>query len=193
MTKRLKTLLGLSLFLLPSMVFAHTGVSSTSGFLHGFLHPLGGADHLLAMFAVGLWAVMLGGNARWIVPSSFIGVMIVGGILGFTGVPLPFVEGGILLSVLIMGLLLTGAFQLPVALGATIVGVFALFHGHAHGAEMPHAVSAVSYAVGFALATGIIHLAGIGAGTLIKKADKLQMFRITGAAITLGGVALFFI
>jgi len=145
--------LSLLFFFLPGIALAHTGAGQTTGFMYGFGHPIGGADHMLAMVAVGLWAAQIGGRALWIVPGTFVGVMLIGGILGFTGIPVPFVEEGILVSILILGILIVGAFKLPLAYSSMIVGLFAVFHGHAHGAEMPETLSAAWYAVGFALAT----------------------------------------
>jgi urease accessory protein len=178
------------LFFLPSIALAHTGVGETTGLMHGFIHPIGGADHLLAMVAVGLWAAQIGGRALWVVPSTFVGVMIIGGILGFAGVSVPFIEQGILLSLLILGVLIAGAFRLPLVYSALIVGFFALFHGHAHGAEMPLLIAAASYTVGFALATAALHLAGIGLGILMPKVNLPAANRFAGGAIALSGVYL---
>lgn len=177
-------------FFLPGIALAHTGVGETTGFMHGFGHPIGGADHLLAMVAVGLWAAQVGGRALWVVPCTFVGVMIIGGILGFTGVPVPFIEQGILLSVLILGVLIAGAFKLPLVYSALIVGLFAIFHGHAHGAEMPVALGAASYTFGFALATALLHLSGIGLGMLVSRINLPAVTRFAGGAIALGGVYL---
>lgn len=178
------------LFLLPGIAFAHTGVGETTGFMHGFSHPIGGADHMLAMIAVGLWAAQIGGRALWVVPGTFVGVMVLGGIFGFTGVPVPFVEEGILVSILILGILIAGAFKVPLIYSSLIVGLFAIFHGHAHGAEMPESISAASYAVGFALATAMLHLAGIGLGVLMQKANLQSVSRFAGSAIALSGIYL---
>ncbi len=180
----------ITLFFLPGITLAHTGVGETTGLMHGFSHPIGGADHLLAMVAVGLWAAQIGGRALWVVPCTFVGVMIVGGILGFTGVPMPFIEQGILLSVLILGVLIAGAFRLPLVFSTYIVGFFALFHGHAHGAEMPAMITAASYTVGFAVATAILHLAGIGLGMFVSRIDLPAVSRFAGGAIALSGVYL---
>jgi len=178
------------LFLLPGMALAHSGVGETTGFMHGLSHPVGGADHLLAMVAVGLWATQVGGRALWLVPCTFVGVMIFGGILGFSGVPVLFIEQGILLSVLILGVLIAGAFKLPLVYSAMIVALFAIFHGYAHGAEMPALNTAASYTAGFALSTAILHLAGIGMGRLMSKISLPVVSRFAGGAIALGGVYL---
>jgi len=177
-------------FFLPGIALAHTGVGETTSFMRGFSHPVGGMDHLLAMVAVGLWAAQVGGRALWVVPCTFVGVMIVGGILGFSGVPVPFIEQGILLSVLIMGILIAGAFRLALAYSALIVGLFALFHGQAHGAEMPALITAASYTAGFAVATAILHLAGIGLGMFVSRIDLPAVSRFAGGAIALSGVYL---
>ena len=124
-------------FFLPDIAFAHTGVGETTGFMHGFSHPIGGVDHILAMVAVGLWATQIGGRALWVVPCTFVGVMVLGGVLGFTGIHMPFVEEGILVSILILGVLIAGAFKIPLMYSSLIVGLFAIFHGYAHGTEMP--------------------------------------------------------
>jgi len=178
------------LLLLPGVAFAHTGVGETSGFIHGLSHPIGGADHFLAMLAVGLWAAQIGGRALWAVPSTFVVVMILGGMLGFSAVTVPFIEGGILVSVLILGVLIAGAFKLPLAYSVLMVGIFAIFHGHAHGAEMPAAVLAVSYIAGFVLATAALHLAGIGLAMLMQKTNLQTVNRFAGGAIALSGIYL---
>ncbi|AJQ96674.1 HupE/UreJ family protein [Gynuella sunshinyii] len=186
----LKAIITTLLLALPVFASAHTGVSTANGLSHGFGHPLGGLDHLLAMLAVGLWAAQMGGRAIWAVPCSFVGVMIVGGVLGFTGVALPWVEQGIALSVLLLGVLIAGAFRLPVLLSAIVVGVFALFHGHAHGAEMPLTAGTLSYVTGFVAATVLLHSAGIASGLLIHKTRNDLLSRVAGGAIAMVGVYL---
>jgi urease accessory protein len=172
----------------PGLALAHTGAGEAAGFMHGFGHPIGGADHLLAMVAVGLWAAQIGGRALWAVPCTFVGVMIVGGVLGFTGVPVPFIEEWILVSVLILGFLIAGAFRFPLIYSTLIVGFFAVFHGHAHGAEMPASIGAGSYTVGFALATAMLHVAGIGLGALMQKTNLHTVTRFAGGAVALSGI-----
>ncbi len=178
------------LLFLPGVALAHTGVGETTGFIHGVSHPIGGADHLLAMLAIGLWASQIGGRALWAVPCTFVAVMILGGILGFSGVTVPFIEEGILISVLIFGVLIAGAFKLPLVYSVLIVGFFAIFHGHAHGAEMPVAIGASLYIVGFAFATAILHLAGISLGVLLQKTNLPTVNRFAGGAIALSGIYL---
>lgn len=185
---------GLTLALLASIgstAMAHTG-HETSGLASGFGHPIGGLDHLLAMVAVGLWAAHLGGKALWAVPAAFVGTMLLGGALGASGVQLPYVEQGIVLSVIVLGLCLAGAARFPAALCAALAGVFALFHGVAHGAEMPVSASGISYAAGFAVATALLHLAGIALSKVVTPFNNGLVNRIAGAGIAAAGTALAF-
>ena len=174
----------------PGIALAHTGIGETSGLMHGLAHPILGVDHLLAMIAVGLWAAQMGGRATGLVPVAFVGAMILGGILGFFGLSMPFIEEGILLSVLVLGILIAAALRFSPLYGASIVGIFALFHGYAHGTEMPSAMGVVSYTAGFALATALLHLAGIALGVLFRKADTQLANRVAGGAIVMAGVYL---
>jgi urease accessory protein len=160
--------LTVGLLLLPLAVQAHPG-HSHAGFVAGAAHPLSGLDHLLAMIAVGLWAVQLGGRALWAVPASFVSIMVAGGALGMAGLPLPGVEQGILASVFVLGLLIATAARVPLYASMLIVGAFALFHGFAHGAEMPATAAGLGYGAGFAVATALLHAVGIGAGLLLGK------------------------
>ncbi|MDO8264286.1 MAG: HupE/UreJ family protein [Gallionella sp.] len=176
--------------LLPISALAHTGTGQSTGFSTGFMHPAGGADHLLAMLAVGLWAAQTGGRAAWAVPGTFVSMMLAGGVLGMSGVHVPYMEAGIVVSVLVLGVLIAGAFKLPLAISGLLVGIFAVFHGHAHGAEMPIAVGAVSYSAGFALATALLHAAGILAGTGLRKLNIEKITRFAGGAIALSGIYL---
>lgn len=189
MKQAISKLLVLFLFL-PSIALAHIGVGQTTGFMHGFGHPVAGADHVLAMVAVGIWAAQIGGRALWVIPCSFIGVMVFGGVLGYIGVSVPFVEEGILVSILVLGVLIAGTFKFPLIYSSFLVGIFAIFHGHAHGSEMPASISAASYAVGFALATAILHIGGIGLGTFIQKTTLQAVSRVVGGAIALCGIYL---
>jgi urease accessory protein len=168
---------------------AHTGVGPTTSFSAGFMHPLSGLDHLTVMVAVGLWATLKGGKALWAWPLAFVGVMLVGGVLGMAHVPVPFVEQGILASVVALGLLVAAAADLPVAVGAAIIGTFALLHGHAHGTEIPETAGGIEYAAGFALATASLHLAGIGVGLSFGTRFR-GVVRLAGAACALVGVGL---
>lgn len=175
---------------LPLFVFAHTGVGHTHGFANGFAHPIGGLDHLLAMVAVGIWAAQLGGRARLRLPATFVGVMILGGALGFAGIALPAVELGIVVSVLALGVLIAGAFRPAPVLSMAVVGVFAVFHGHAHGAEMPPEAGAALYTLGFALATGLLHGGGILLGIGLRRALHARGVRYAGGALAAAGVWL---
>jgi urease accessory protein len=169
---------------------AHTGLEHAVSFASGFKHPWSGLDHLLAMVAVGLWAGLNGGRALWAWPVAFVGVMVAGGALGIAGIPVPMVEPGILASVIVLGLLVLTAARLPVALGAALVAVFALLHGHAHGAELPAQAAAATYAAGFALATALLHGLGLGVATLARREGGRLIVRSAGAVVAVAGVAL---
>ena len=185
-----RSAIALATFLsLAAFAQAHPG-HGAGGFANGFAHPLHGLDHVLAMLAVGLWAAQLGGRSKWLVPASFVGVMALGGALGMAGVAVPFAEQGILASVLILGVLIAAAVRLPVAASLGIVGLFALCHGHAHGAEMPvNAVGAV-YALGFTAATALLHGCGIGLGVMMQGTAKADWLRACGVAISAAGLLL---
>jgi urease accessory protein len=172
----------------PGTAHAHVGAGPVHDLLHGLGHPLNGIDHICAMIAVGIFSAQCGGRAIWLVPLSFVLVMAVGGALGMAGVSLPFVEPGILLSVVVLGVFIAAAVPLPLVASVAIVGLFALAHGHAHGAEIPAFVSGASYAVGFVLATAFLHLTGIGFGLLTQRARLSQLVRLSGVAIAACGV-----
>jgi urease accessory protein len=176
--------------LLPAAASAHTGVGATTGFAAGFSHPFSGFDHLLAMLAVGLWAVQMGGKARWAVPGAFVALMILGGLLGLSGIQLPYVEAGILASVLVLGILIAAGLKLPLLVSMSLVGGFAVFHGHAHGAEMPMAMSAVAYSLGFALATALLHASGMAGGFALQRLSAAHVLRYAGGLIAMSGVYL---
>ncbi|MBL8667861.1 MAG: HupE/UreJ family protein [Rhodospirillales bacterium] len=179
--------------LMPGIALAHTGVGDTSGFSHGFVHPLTGIDHLLAMMMVGVFAWQLGGRALWLVPLTFVMVMAIGGAFGVAGVSIPFVETGIALSVIVLGAAVAFRLSMPVAIAVALVGLFAVFHGHAHGEEMPENAAGLAYGLGFMLATAALHLAGIGLGFLIGRiADERgpAVVRITGGVAAVAGLAL---
>ena len=175
----------------PSLAHAHVGFGETSGFLHGVSHPLTGIDHLCAMIAVGLWAAQTAGRALWAVPLAFVSVMLLGSASGIAGVHFPFAETGIALSVLMLGVFIAAAVRLPLPASVLVVGLFALCHGHAHGAEMPAAASALGYAGGFALATALLHVAGIGLGVGIERIASAKIVRFAGGAIALWALALW--
>lgn len=177
--------------LLPSLAYAHTVVGETSSFLHGLMHPASGLDHLCAMLAVGFWAAQTGGRSLWAVPLTFVGVMALGGALPALGVSLPFIEQGIVLSVLLLGALIAASIRLPLWLGCGMVGLFALWHGQAHGAEIPAWASGMSYALGFVLATASLHAAGIAFGLGMRwHSARNQLVRLTGSGIALCGAYL---
>lgn len=179
--------------LMPGIALAHTGVGDTSGFSHGFVHPLTGIDHLLAMMMVGVFAWQLGGRALWMVPLTFVLVMAIGGAFGVAGVSIPFVETGIALSVIVLGAAVAFRLSMPVAIAVALVGLFAVFHGHAHGEEMPENAAGLAYGLGFMLATAALHLAGIGLGFLIGQiADERgpAVVRIMGGVVAVAGLAL---
>jgi urease accessory protein len=173
---------------------AHAGHADAGGFTHGFLHPLGGLDHMLAMVAVGLYAALLGGRALWLVPAAFVTVMALGGALGAADYALlPYTEIGIALSVVVLGLAIALRVSLPTLAAMTLAGVFAVFHGHAHGAEMPQSLSGYEYAAGFLAATALLHGAGVAVGLGMGKLSELGGRRVTqaaGGAMALAGLVL---
>ncbi len=169
---------------------AHTGLEHAHSFAAGFAHPWTGFDHVLAMVAVGLWAGLVGGRALWAWPAAFVGVMLAGGALGIAGVAVPMVESGILASIIALGVLVLAAARLPVALGALLVGAFAVLHGHAHGTELPAEAAAVAYASGFASATAILHGLGLGLARLCRGGRGALLVRGSGAAVAAAGIAL---
>ena len=166
---------------------AHTDEAS-GGFASGFMHPVGGVDHLLAMVAVGIWGATLGRPLIWALPVAFPLLMVMGGILGIAGVPLPFVEAGIAASVVVLGLAILAAWRAPVGVALAIVGVFGLLHGYAHGMELPTSAAPAAYTAGFVLSTGLLHLAGIAIGLLTGVPRGAQLLRVGGAAIAAVGV-----
>jgi len=171
--------------------YAHVGIGTTSSFMAGFMHPLSGLDHMTVMIAVGLWAALKGGKAIWAWPAAFVGVMLVGGAFGMLHMPLPFVEPAILASVVALGLLVALAVQLPVSAGVAIIGLFALFHGHAHGTEVPESAGGLEYMAGFAITTAVLHAVGIAAGLGLGIRFR-GLARAAGAACAAIGVGLAF-
>ena len=174
----------------PALAQAHPGHGANS-FASGFAHPAHGLDHILAMLAVGLWAVQLGGRAKWLVPAAFVSVMALGGALGMTGMAMPFAEQGIVASVLVLGVLIAAAVRLPMAASMAVVGIFALCHGYAHGVEMPVTAVGFSYGLGFAGATVLLHACGIGAALLLQRSAESRWLRATGVAICAASAMLF--
>ena len=162
------TLVTLALAALASSTFAHTGTGGLGGFASGFMHPILGWDHVIAMVAVGLWGAFLGRPAIWVLPIVFPLVMAFGGALGVAGVPIPSVETGIALSAIVLGAMVAFAARPPLWAAAVIVGAFAIFHGHAHGTELPESANPLVYCFGFVVATGLLHLAGIAFGLVVR-------------------------
>jgi urease accessory protein len=179
------------LMLAAGPALAHPGHGSTASFAAGIAHPFGGLDHIAVMVAVGLWAALKGGRALWLWPAAFVGVMLIGGALGMMHVAVPFVEPGILASVVVLGLLVALAVDLPVWTGAAIVAVFALLHGHAHGSEVAENVGGIEYMAGFALATATLHGVGIGFAQLMTRAQLRPLVRIAGAVCVAIGAVLY--
>lgn len=169
---------------MPSAVWAHAGTGTASGLWVGISHPFSGLDHLLAMVAVGIWAAQSGGRSVWVIPATFVSLMLGGGAAALAGWPLPCVEQGISVSLLVLGLLIASACRMNVWVSTIIVGFFAVFHGHTHGAEIPLASGALIYSAGFALASALLHGLGIGGALLIRQ----QLSRLAGIAIALSGV-----
>lgn len=178
--------------LAASPAFAHVEGALAGGFASGLTHPVMGPDHVAAMVAVGLWGAFLRAPAAWLLPVVFPMVMAFGGALGVLGVPLPAVEPGIAASAIVLGLMVALAARPPLWIAALIVAVFAVFHGHAHGTELPQAANAFAYAAGFVIATGLLHLCGIAFGLLARWPGGVIAVRLGGAAICLAGVAFLF-
>ncbi|HVU16732.1 MAG TPA: HupE/UreJ family protein [Candidatus Didemnitutus sp.] len=180
-------------FLIPALAWAHPGHPGHEvewDFQAGAVHPLSGLDHVLAMVAIGLWAAQLGGRARWLVPSAFVAMMVAGGVLGRFGGEVPALEQAIAASAVILGLLIALAIRPPVILGMVVAGTFALFHGYAHGAEMPENSSATMYVLGFVAATITLHLVGLGLGLAASRLPS-AVSKVAGWAVAACGIYLF--
>jgi urease accessory protein len=175
-----------------SPALAHTGTGLPGGFTSGFLHPLSGFDHLLAMVSVGLWGAFLGRPLIVALPVIFPTVMVVGAGLAMAGVPAPPTEIGIALSVLLLGAAIAAAWRAPMWAACVIVGVFALFHGYAHGKELPSAADPIGYAVGFVLATGLLHVCGIGIGLINNRPGGVVVNRVLGGGVAVAGVVFLY-
>jgi urease accessory protein len=184
-TKAVLLLAG-TLLALPAL--AHEQGGQTAGWLAGLLHPISGLDHVLAMVAVGLWGAQLGAPAIWLLPVTFPLVMAVGGFLALVGVPLPGVEIGIAASAILLGGLVAAQSRPPLGLAAAVVGLFAVFHGHAHGTELPAGQSGLAYSAGFVVATGCLHAAGVAIGLVHRWPEGRWALRAAGAAIGAAGV-----
>ncbi|MGZ9029821.1 MAG: HupE/UreJ family protein [Burkholderiaceae bacterium] len=175
----------------PLLALAHEERGQAAGFLAGLAHPVSGLDHVLAMVAVGLWGAVLGVPAIWVLPVAFPLVMAVGGLLGLLGVPLPGVELGIAVSAVVLGAMVLAEARPPLALAAVVVAFFAIFHGHAHGTEVAEGASALLYSLGFVVATGLLHAAGILIGVLRRWPAGRVLVRAAGGGVGLAG--LFFL
>ena len=180
--------------LAPTLVLAHEGASLPYGsFIGGLSHPVLGVDHFLAMVSVGILSAQIGGRAIWTVPATFVGVMAFGGLLGYVDIGLTAIEAGIAISVLTLGIAIAADRKLPISLAMTAVGFFAIFHGYAHGAEMPTVANSVTYAAGFLTGTAALHLFGVLIGDIARR-NKYgnSVLRVAGGAIA-GTGALFLV
>jgi urease accessory protein len=174
--------------LLPLFALAHSDQGIAGGFVSGLTHPIFGWDHVAAMVAVGLWGAFLGMPALWLLPVVFPVVMAMGGALGVLGIELPHVETVIAVSAIVLGGCIAAALKPPLWVAAIVVAVFAIFHGHAHGTELPEAANPFAYAGGFVLGTGLMHLAGIALGYLVRWQWGVKIVRVLGAVIAFAGV-----
>ena len=168
--------------------FAHVQKGEAAGFLSGLKHPVSGLDHILAMVAVGLWGAQLGAPAVWVLPVAFPMVMAFGGMLGLMGVPLPGIEYGIAASAILLGIAVMFELRPPLAIAAFVVAAFAIFHGHAHGTELPPGQSGLLYSMGFVIATGCLHGVGITIGTVHRWVWGQRLLRLAGGVVLAGGV-----
>jgi urease accessory protein len=174
--------------LCPTPAFAHIQQGEAVGFFSGFLHPISGLDHVLAMVAVGLWGAQLGAPAIWVLPVAFPMVMAMGGMLGLMGLPLPGIEYAIAASAILLGAAVMFEIRPPLVAAAILVGFFAVFHGHAHGTELPPGQNALLYSMGFVIATGCLHAAGIGIGTVHRWSCGQRLLRVAGGLVAVGGI-----
>jgi urease accessory protein len=182
-----------ALMLAPQAALAHPEHGEAASLLHGLMHPLGGLDHVLAMVTVGILAAQVGGRALWLVPGTFVALMLAGGAVGMAGITLPGMEVGVALSLVVLGGVVALGLRAPVAAVSALAGLFAVAHGYAHGAEMPADAAAAGYALGFVLATAALHGAGIGIAMLLgpAAAGRGQLaLRTAGGAVALAGVAV---
>ena len=185
---RLRGVLFFCLMMLPAIALAHVGQGNMSGgFVSGFLHPILGPDHVVAMVAVGMWGAQLGAPAIWVLPVTFPLVMAFGGVLGILGVPVPAIEIGIAVSAIVLGAMVAFSARPPLWVAMVMVGVFAIFHGYAHGAELPESANAVAFSIGFVVATGSLHALGILIGTLNRWKVGSRLLRLGGTLIAFAG------
>ena len=184
----LRSTLVAAFILAPALAQAHAQAGEASGFPTGFLHPLTGLDHIIAMVAVGLWGAQLGAPAIWLLPVTFPIVMAFGGFLSLIGIPIPGVDIGIALSGVLLGAAVMIEHRPPLFIAAALIAIFAIFHGHAHGAELPPGASGLTYSIGFVIATGLLHACGIGIGTIHRCSYGRLALRALGGLISAGGV-----
>lgn len=182
---------GLLIVSVSSEAFAHSESGVAGGLLSGLLHPVQGLDHLLAMVAVGLWGAQLEKPAIYLLPIVFPAIMAAGAVAGLLGLPLPGVEIGVSLSALVLGVVVAFRVVPPLAVAITVVGAFGIWHGFAHGVELPHAANALAYGVGFITATGALHLCGIALGTLLRWPSGERFVRLCGGVIA--SLGLYFL
>ena len=175
----------------PAAALAHPGHDGAGGLVHGFFHPVTGIDHVLAMIAVGVLAAQYGGRALWLVPMSFLAAMAAAGAIGMAGIPAQIVEAGIGLSVVVLGLMIAFQIKPPTLVAMVVVGFFALFHGYAHGSEMPDRPAGLSFAAGFLVATATLLGAGVGLGLLLQRRTlSRRLIQAGGGAMSLVGIAV---
>jgi urease accessory protein len=191
LTSAIRATVAASLAAFAPGALAHVQSGQAAGFVTGFLHPISGFDHVLAMVAVGLWGAQLGAPAIWLLPITFPIVMALGGFLGLLGVPLPGAEVGIAASAILLGAAVMTERRPPLYAAAALVGFFAVFHGHAHGTELPAGQSALLYSLGFVAATGCLHAIGIAIGAVHRWPTGRIVLRIAGGGVGLAG--LFFL
>lgn len=188
----IRTFTILAMILLPSLGHAHSTGGTASGLTSGLLHPVLGLDHLVAMVAVGLWGAQLGRPLVFLLPVAFPLMMAVGGVMGLANLPMIAVELGIALSALILGLVIAMAFRAPIWLAVVIVALFAIFHGYAHGQELPEAASPIAYGIGFMVSTGLLHLAGIVIGLLHERPAPGPM-AVRGIGVVIAVLGIYFV
>jgi urease accessory protein len=179
---------------IPAIAFAHAGMHNSHDLVQGLMHPFGGLDHVLAMVAVGVIAVQLGGRALWVLPLSFVATMAIAGSFGVAGLVLPGIEAGIALSVIVLGAVISLPVRLPVIVAASMVAVFAIFHGYSHGLEMYGVHASAAFGLGFVSATALLHLTGIGLGLVMRRiavARGQRIVQASGGALMLAGAVLF--
>ena len=175
----------------PAAALAHPGHDGAGGLVHGLVHPVTGIDHVLAMIAVGVLAAQYAGRALWLVAMSFLVAMAAAGAIGMAGIPVQIVEAGIGLSIVVLGLMIAFQFKPPTLVAMVVVGYFALFHGYAHGSEMPNGLAGLSFAAGFLVATALLLSAGVGLGLLLQRRTlSRRLIQAGGGAMALVGIAV---